>query len=169
MNSLRFSFAFASVMNMWGVHTPQQQATITRKKQIPRDFFSLSLSQSSREKILNPEIFAVCFSLFLKGWYQSQVTQIAIAREIAEPKSQSFSSILLDHKQKSTIQFGIPQLVIRIHCQVPNGSIGKFQTEWQQPGLRVASDLPVALRDLIRQPLSQPNLAIKVNSGNLCS
>ena len=39
INSPRFSFAFACVMNMLGTHNPQQQATIAKKYNISEMFF----------------------------------------------------------------------------------------------------------------------------------
>ena len=52
---LRFSFAFAFVMVMLGMHKPQQQATLTKIKQIPEIFFGFRF-RNSTERILNPGI-----------------------------------------------------------------------------------------------------------------
>ena len=53
INSPWFSFGLAFAMSMLGSHKPQKQATVTRKTKSQ----SLSLSQSNREKILNPGIY----------------------------------------------------------------------------------------------------------------
>ena len=62
MNSPRLS----SVMNVLGTHKPQQQATLTKQSKI-RDFPSLSLSKSSREKTLNSGIFFLV--IVPVGWH----------------------------------------------------------------------------------------------------
>ena len=45
----RLSFAYASVMNILGMHKPHQQATSAEKMQATRDVLLLSLSQSPKK------------------------------------------------------------------------------------------------------------------------